>query len=100
MASEKRSSLLPDTPTLAETLPGFSAAVWFGIVGPPKLPSAVAELWAHAVADTLKMPDVAKQLAELSMEPVASTPAELAQYMMDESKRWSGVIKMSGSKVD
>ncbi len=100
VASEKRSSLLPDTPTLAETLPGFSAAVWFGIVGPPKLPSAVAELWAHAVADTLKMPDVAKQLAELSMEPVASSPAELAQYMMDESKRWSGVIKMSGSKVD
>jgi len=43
---------------------------------------------------------VAKQLAELSMEPVASTPSELAQYMVDESKRWSGVIKLSGSKVD
>lgn len=100
VASEKRSSLLPETPSLAETLPGFSAAVWFGIVGPPKLPLAVAELWAHAVAETLKMPDVAKQLAEMSMEPVASSPMELAQYMQEESKRWSAVIKMSGSKVD
>lgn len=100
VASEKRSSLLPETPTLAETLPGFSAAVWFGIVGPPKLASSIADMWAHAVAETLRMPDVAKQLAELSMEPVASTPLELAQYMQDESKRWSSVIKMSGSKVD
>jgi tripartite-type tricarboxylate transporter receptor subunit TctC len=100
VASEKRSTLLPDTPTLAETLPGFSAAVWFGIVGPPKLPSSIADMWSKAVAETLKLPEVAKQLAELSMEPVGSTPAELAQYMQEESKRWSVVIKISGSKVD
>jgi len=100
VASERRSTLLPDTPTLAETLPGFSAAVWFGIVGPPKLPSSIADLWSKSVAETLKLPEVAKQLADLSMEPVGSTPTELAQYMQEESKRWSSVIKMSGSKVD
>ncbi len=100
VAGEKRSPFLPEVNTLAETLPGFIATVWFGIVAPPKTPLAIAEELSRAVAEVLRQPDVAKHLADMSLEGVGSTPSELAQFMKEESKRWGDVIRMSGAKAD
>jgi tripartite-type tricarboxylate transporter receptor subunit TctC len=87
-------------PALAETLPGFEAVAWFGIVAPPKTPAAIAEKIAAAVQDALRMPDVVKRLAELSAEPMGLSPAETAAYMKQESERWAAVIKSTGVKAD
>ena len=100
VASEKRSPFLPDVHTLSETLPGFVATVWFGIVAPPKTPSAIADKVSKAVAEVVKQPDVAKQLVDMSLEAVGSTPAELAQFMKEESKRWGTVIRLSGASAE
>lgn len=100
VASEKRSPFLPDVRTLAETLPGFVAGVWFGMVAPPKTPSAIADKVSRAVAEVVKQPDVAKQLVDMSLEAVGSTPAEMAQFMKVESKRWGTVIRVSGASAD
>ncbi len=100
VAGEQRSSFLPEVSTLAETLPGFIATVWFGIVAPPKTPVAIADELSKAVAEALRQPDVAKHLADMSLEGVGSTPAELAQFMKEESKRWGDVIRKSGAKAD
>ena len=61
-------------PALAETLPGFEAVAWFGIVAPPKTPAAIAEKVAAGVAEALKNPDVLKRLDELSAEPMGLRP--------------------------
>jgi tripartite-type tricarboxylate transporter receptor subunit TctC len=100
VASEKRSPFLPDVHALSETLPGFVATVWFGIVAPPKTPTAIADKVSRAVAEALKQPDVAKQLVDMSLEAIGSTPAELAQFMKEESKRWGTVIRVSGASAD
>jgi tripartite-type tricarboxylate transporter receptor subunit TctC len=100
VASSKRVKALPEVPTLAESLPGFEAVAWFGIVAPPKTPAAIAEKVAAGVIDALKLPDVLKRLNELSAEPMGLTPAETAAYMKQETERWAAVIKSAGVKAD
>jgi tripartite-type tricarboxylate transporter receptor subunit TctC len=100
VASRKRTSALPDVPTLAEILPGFESVAWFGIVAPPKTPAAIAEKVAAGVVDALKLPDVQKRLAELSAEPMGLTPTETAAFMKQEIERWGAVIRSAGVKVD
>ena len=100
VASAKRVKALPDVPALAETLPGFEAVAWFGVVAPPRTPPAIAAKVAAAVQDALKLPDVQKRLAELSAEPLGLTPAETAAYMKQETQRWAAVIRSSGVQAD
>jgi tripartite-type tricarboxylate transporter receptor subunit TctC len=100
VASSKRVGSLPDVPTLAETLPGFESVAWFGIVGPPGTPAAIAEKMAAGVAEALRHPDVQKRLAQLSAEPMGLTPAQTAEFMKRETERWGSVIRSAGVKVD
>ena len=101
ICSEKRVASLPNVPTVAESgLPGFVAVAWFGVVAPPGTPPAIAAKLATAIADVLRMPEVAKRLADLSAEPVGNTPAEMAAFMKDEVERWRRVIVSAGVKVD
>jgi tripartite-type tricarboxylate transporter receptor subunit TctC len=100
VASPRRSPALPDVPTLAETLPGFEAVTWFGIVAPPKTSSAIAEKVSAGVRDALRGADVRKRLQDLSAEPMGLTPAETAAFMKQESERWDRVIRSAGVKLE
>lgn len=100
VASAKRFPGLPDVPALAESLPGFEAVAWFGIVAPPGTPPAVAQKVSAAVAEVLKNPQVLKRLSDLSAEPMGLTPAQTADYMKRETERWAAVIRTAGVKVD
>jgi tripartite-type tricarboxylate transporter receptor subunit TctC len=100
VASAKRFPGLPDVPALAESLPGFEAVAWFGIVAPPGTPAAVAQKVSAGVAEALKRPDVQKRLADLSAEPMGLTPAQTADYMKRETERWAAVIRAAGVRLD
>ena len=100
VASRKRVASLPGTPTLAESLPGFEAVAWFGIVGPPKTPAAIAEKVAAGVAEALKHPDVLRRLGEMAAEPMGLSPAETAAFMKQETERWSGVIRSANVRLE
>ena len=99
VASTRRVPSLPDVPALAETLPGFEAVAWFGIVAPPGTAGAIAEKVSAGVRDALKMPDVQKRLAGLSAEPMGLTPAQTAEYMKQETQRWAAVIRTANVKL-
>ena len=100
VASSKRFRSLPDVPALAETLPGFESVAWFGIVGPPKTPSAIAEKVAAGVAETLRNPEVLKRLSDLSADPLGLSPKETAAFMKQETERWGAVIRSAGVKLE
>ena len=100
VASSRRFRSLPDVPALAETLPGFESVAWFGIVGPPKTPSAIAEKVAAGVAETLRNPEVLKRLSELSADPLGLSPKETAAFMKQETERWGAVIRSAGVKLE
>jgi len=100
VASRKRFSGLPDVPALSESLPGFESVAWFGIVGPPGTPAAIADKVSLGVMEALKLPDVQKRLADLSAEPMGLGPGEAAAFMKQETERWGAVIRSAGVKLD
>jgi tripartite-type tricarboxylate transporter receptor subunit TctC len=100
VASPKRVPALPSVPALAESLPGFEAVAWFGIVGPPGTPAAVAEKLSMGVAEALKHSDVRERLAALSAEPMGLSPAQTADYMKRETERWAAVIRSARVHID
>jgi tripartite-type tricarboxylate transporter receptor subunit TctC len=100
VASSKRFRGLPEAPAMAETLPGFEAVAWFGIVGPPKTASGIAEEVAAGVVEALRNPDVQRRLNEMSADPLGMSPAETAAFMKQETERWGAVIRAAGVKLE
>jgi len=100
VASPKRSRALPEVPALAETLPGFEAVAWFGIVAPPKTAPAIAEKVSAGVREALKAPEVLRRLQDLSAEPMGLTPADTAAFMREETERWGRVIRSARVKLE
>jgi tripartite-type tricarboxylate transporter receptor subunit TctC len=72
----------------------------YGIVAPPGTPQPIAEKLSAAVAEALRQPDVAKRLAEINVEAVASTPAEMARIMKRDRELWAKVIRSSNTRAD
>lgn len=100
VCSERRVATLPQVPAMAEIYPGFVSVAWFGVVAPPKTSPKIATQLSAAIVEALKLPDVTKKLADLSAEPVGSTPAQMAAFMKDDAERWRKVIHSAGVKVD
>jgi tripartite-type tricarboxylate transporter receptor subunit TctC len=100
VASPKRVAALPDTPAIAETLPGFASVTWYALVAPPKTPAAVVDKINAAVNEALRDPEVQKRLADLSSEPVGGTPQATASYFHDEAERWKNVITAAHVTLD
>jgi tripartite-type tricarboxylate transporter receptor subunit TctC len=89
----KRSALLPDVPTVAETVPGFEMAVWYAAYGPSGLgPEIVARLNTE-VGRILLLPDVKQQMADIAVEVAKSTPSELAELTRRDADKWGRIIK-------
>ena len=100
VAGAKRTDALPDVPTVAETVPGFEASSWFGLVAPGKTPQPALAKLSSEVETILKMPDVKKRLAELGAEPGTVFGAAFGQFMTDETAKWGKLVKASGATVD
>jgi tripartite-type tricarboxylate transporter receptor subunit TctC len=101
VTSSKRSSALPDVPTLAESgLPGIEAEFIMLVVAPTATPKHVIELLNGQIVRILKLPDVKERLATLGFDPVGSTPDELAAKIKSETDKWSKVVRQTNIKID
>jgi len=100
VAAAKRMASLPDVPAIAETLPGFEAVAWYGVVAPPKTPRAIIDKINADINEALKSPEIAQRLPDFSAEPVGGTPQATATYMREEIERWHKVIKAAGVKLE
>ena len=101
VTSAQRSTLVPGVPTLAESgFPEIQALAWMAIMAPAKTsPEIIARMNREMVA-VLNEADVRERLATAYIEPIASTPAELAKWMVEERARWTPVIKRAALKAD
>jgi tripartite-type tricarboxylate transporter receptor subunit TctC len=101
VGTAQRSRTVPEVPTIAESgVPGFDSATWFGLFAPAGTPLPIVAKLSTQAAGILSQPDVAQRLAAQGSDPRGSTPEALAQYMREESARWSRVIKSAAIKVD
>jgi tripartite-type tricarboxylate transporter receptor subunit TctC len=97
VTTAKRSTVLPDLPTVAESgLPGFEADNWYGIVTVMKTPRPVVERLHAEIVKALHAPDVKQILFNSGMEVRTSTPEEFGAYMKSEFEKWAKVIKDAG----
>ena len=96
----QRVRALPEVPAIAEVLPGFLSETWMGLVAPPKTPPAITAKISAAVAEAVKVPEIAKRLADLNAEPVGNTPAQMAEIVRQDTERWARVIRTANVKAD
>ncbi|MFO6421718.1 Bug family tripartite tricarboxylate transporter substrate binding protein [Hylemonella sp. W303a] len=96
-----RSSLAPELPTLAESgLPGYESNGWFAILAPAGTPPAIVKRLNAEFGAVLRSADVRERFSAAGLEPMPSTPEELAALMKSETVKWAKVIKDSGAKID
>jgi tripartite-type tricarboxylate transporter receptor subunit TctC len=96
----QRSALLPDTPTISETLSGFDAAPVNYLSVPAKTPAAVIERLNREINEVLRSNEVKEQLSKVGVIPLGNTSAQMTSLIASESKKWQAVIRFSGAKID
>jgi tripartite-type tricarboxylate transporter receptor subunit TctC len=101
VTTAKRVSVLPELPTVSEAgLPGYEAAAWYAAFAPAKTPRLIVEKIQLEIARAIKIPDVRERLSPQMIEPVGSSPSELAAFLQREMGKWGGIVKESGAKVE
>jgi tripartite-type tricarboxylate transporter receptor subunit TctC len=101
ITSARRSPLLPDVPTIAESgYPGFDVQSWFGIAAPTGTPKAVVERLNLELNKALALPDVRKRFDDLAATPDPGTPEQFKTFIAAETRRWRDVVKASGAKAE
>ncbi len=99
-SSAQRLSNLPDTPTVAESLPGFVTGSWQGILAPARTPPDVIAKLNNEVARVLKLNDVREVLTSQGTTPLATGPQDTGRWLTEEKERWTKVVKESGFKLE
>ena len=100
ITSAKRQPSMSDVPTVGETLPGYRAEAFQGMVAPAGVSQAIVNKLAAEVARTIKLPEVSQRFQLDGAEPVGSTPKEFAAFLKAEMQKWSKVIKDAGIKPE
>jgi tripartite-type tricarboxylate transporter receptor subunit TctC len=100
VTSAKRSSAVPELPTVAETIPGFEASGWYGAFAPAATPREIIAKLNGEINRLMRQPDVAQRFAGDGVEAVTMTPAEFGTYLHSEIVKWGKVVKISGATVD
>jgi len=96
----RRLAEYPAIPALADLHPDVMHEDWFAVVAPPRTPAPVADKLSQAIAETLKLPDVAKRISEAGFTAVGATPAETAALIRSESEKFRRVIAEAGIKIE
>lgn len=100
MTTKKRSSLLPDVPTIAETgIAGFDCPIWYGVWVPAGTPTGVVDKLAKDIARALATPDLRDWLVEHGGDPMSMTQPEFARFVVSESENAARIAKAAGIKL-
>jgi tripartite-type tricarboxylate transporter receptor subunit TctC len=95
-----RSALLPDVPTLADTVPGYEASALFGMGAPKKTPKEIIEKLNKEINAVLAEPAIKAKLIDLGGEPLIGSPEDFGKMIVAETDKWEKVVKAAGVHVD
>ncbi|HEU5175935.1 MAG TPA: tripartite tricarboxylate transporter substrate binding protein [Burkholderiales bacterium] len=97
---EGKLRLLGDTPTIAQTVPGYSLDPWLGLFLPAKVPQEVVTKIHGEVVKILNSPELKARLGPQGIELLTSSPAEFARFIREDNAKWGRIIKEAGIKAD
>jgi len=100
VATAKRLPMFPDVPTIGETVKGYEATQWYGILAPVKVPKPYIEKLNTAIVNALHSSDAKALLSAEAAEPVGNSPDEFGRFIKSEMARWAPVVKQSGAKAE
>jgi tripartite-type tricarboxylate transporter receptor subunit TctC len=101
VTSAKRSSVVPDVPTVRESgVPKYVYEVWYGLFAPSKTPKPIMDVLSKATLKAMEDPDVRARLLAEGIEPVTSTPTQLDKLLRDEIALWAATIKAAGIPIN
>ena len=97
----KRSSILPDAPTIAESgVPAYEASNWWGMLAPAGTPAAIVNRVNAGIAAIMALPETQKRFASEGAEPVVISPAEFGKLIAAEIAKWTRVAREAGIRAD
>jgi tripartite-type tricarboxylate transporter receptor subunit TctC len=95
----KRNPLTPDLPTVGETVPGYEATIWIGLMAPKGTPKEVVSFLNTAINKVIQLPDVKAAWLKQGAIPLVKTPAEFDAFLHQDIEKWARVVKVSGAKI-
>ena len=101
VTSARRTTVLPELPTIAESgVRGYEASSWYGLLAPASTPAAITGKLNQAVVQIVHQPEMKERFREQGLDPVGNTPAEFTKLLHAEIAKWRKVIAAAGAKVD
>jgi len=100
VATNRRSSALPDVPTIDESgVKGYDVSAWYGVIGPPKMPKPLLVRINGELNRILKTPEVGQAMSQQGADPLGSTPEEFAAAIATDIPKWKKIVADAGIKV-
>lgn len=100
VADNERAPQLREIPTIGESLPGYTAHVWFGLMAPARTPEAITNKLSAELRAVVNLPDVRERLTGMGYQVKPTTPAEMTKLMASEYEKWGQVIRAAGVKAE
>jgi tripartite-type tricarboxylate transporter receptor subunit TctC len=101
VTTQRRSSALPNVPTVSESaVPGFNFSTWYGVWAPASTPAAIVDKLSSEIALITRLPEVRERFLALGAEPVGNTAEDFAAFNKSELAKWARIVKQSGARVD
>jgi tripartite-type tricarboxylate transporter receptor subunit TctC len=100
VTKDKRAAVLPDVPTIAETVPGYAMSTWYGAVAPAKTPREIVVRLNQEIIKALQLPDVREKLASLGADIVASSIEDTARIFRTDIEKYTRVAKQANIRID
>jgi tripartite-type tricarboxylate transporter receptor subunit TctC len=100
IATKQRHRLLPDVPTIAETIPGFEVSPWYGLFAPAGTPRDIVNRLNAELTKVMNSTEIHERMTALGWDPVTNTPEEFAAQIKSELAVWADVVKKSGARID
>ena len=101
VTTQKRSSALPNVPTISESgITGFNFSTWYGMWAPKSMPQPIVQKLSNEIAQITRLPEVRERFLALGAEPVGNSAEEFAAFTKSELNKWARVVKQSGARVD
>ena len=98
---ERRSTALPDLPTVAEAgVPGYEASLWYGFVGPARIPAEIVQRLNAEIVAVLALAEIRERLASQGVEARSNTPQEFARLLACDVERWAKVVQRAGIRPE
>jgi tripartite-type tricarboxylate transporter receptor subunit TctC len=95
----KRNPLTPDLPTVGETVPGYDATIWIGLMAPKGTPAEVVTFLNTAINKVIQLPDVKDAWLKQGAIPMVKTPTEFDAFLRQDIEKWAHVVKVSGAQI-